>query len=37
MSWSDGVADSVLWVVNKAIEGLNWMIEMANKIPGVDI
>lgn len=37
MSWSDGVADSILWIVNKAIEGLNWMIEKANMLPGVNI
>lgn len=29
--------NSVLRLINKAIEGINWLIEGANKIPGVNI
>lgn len=32
MSRSDGVADAILWIVNKAIDGLNRMAQMANKL-----
>lgn len=32
MSRSDGVAESILWIVNKAIDGLNRLAQMANKL-----
>lgn len=37
MGRSDSVTNSILRVVNKAIEGINGMINLANKIPWVDI
>lgn len=31
------LSEGILWLVNKAIDALNWLIRAANKIPGVDI
>lgn len=31
------IANAFIWAANKAIDGINWIIEALNKLPGVDI